>query len=382
MDPMSNCVCGRAIEDGDAQCAQCSALQELGLAAGATLVEVKAAHKMLVKVWHPDRFQSDPKLKQAAEAKLMAINRAFSDLTSEEYKGGERYRGAGGCKGGASQGAVSGESAEGTTAAAPAMPESTEGQVRERESRVSQGWVMGFGLGLVYRLLVLAVVLAIGTFFFNMADSYLATDPTMGRYYAGFKSKLKSDFEAARQRTWGELDQRIRGIFGGSSGTAPMAAPLVSEPKAAATETGPTTSGEKHVAAKAAATTLRLLPYVTVGLTRDEVESAQGPSTSSTSEKMMYGSSEVDLKDGKVAGWKVDPRSPLRVKLWPAGRVDASLRYFTVGSTKDEVLAVQGTPTSFSEDRFDYGNSSVYFRGKWVVDWKSDRGSIPLRAER
>ena len=33
--------------------------------------------------------------------------------------------------------------------------------------------------------------------------------------------------------------------------------------------------------------------------------------------------------------------------------------YFTVGSTKDEVLAVQGTPTEITDYEFRYGNSKV-----------------------
>jgi hypothetical protein len=35
--------------------------------------------------------------------------------------------------------------------------------------------------------------------------------------------------------------------------------------------------------------------------------------------------------------------------------------YFTLGSTKDEVLAVQGTPTSFSASEWNYGLSSIFF---------------------
>jgi hypothetical protein len=127
---------------------------------------------------------------------------------------------------------------------------------------------------------------------------------------------------------------------------------------------------------------MRLLPDVTLGLTRDEVIAAQGEPTSSTRDKLMYNESELDLKDGKVVGWKVDPRSPLRVKVWPEGPVDSSLRSFTVGSTKDEVLVVEGTPTSFSQDRFDYGRSAVYFRDGRVVAWKDGPGSVPLRTER
>ena len=93
------------MDDERALCARCGALQELGLVAGASLDEVKAAYKMLVKVWHPDRFQSDQKLARSAEAKLKAINTAYSNLSAEGYKGGIGNKGDRGNKGGASQGA-------------------------------------------------------------------------------------------------------------------------------------------------------------------------------------------------------------------------------------------------------------------------------------
>jgi len=51
-----------------------------------------------------------------------------------------------------------------------------------------------------------------------------------------------------------------------------------------------------------------------------------------------------------------------------------------VNSSKDEVLVVQGTPTKFSEDKFEYGDSVVNFRNNRVVNWKNDPGSVPLRA--
>jgi hypothetical protein len=58
--------------------------------------------------------------------------------------------------------------------------------------------------------------------------------------------------------------------------------------------------------------------------------------------------------------------------------VDPNLKSFGVGSTKNEVLVVQGTPTLFSEDTFGYGASEVYFKNERVVNWKSDP-AMPLR---
>ncbi len=206
----------------------------------------------------------------------------------------------------------------------------------------------------------------------------------MGKYCLRNPSpRLKLSLKVYGQLVLGIWVKSLRGLIEGSSGTAPVAASPVSDPEAtsAAEKTAASASGEKHAAMKTVPTPLRLMPYVTLGLSRDEVISAQGEPTSSTNDKLMYNESELDLKDGKVVGWKIDPRSPLRVKLWPERPLDTSLRVFTVGSTRDEVLVVEGTPTSFSQDRFDYGSSVVYFRDGRVIAWKNGPGSVPLRGE-
>ena len=48
----------------------------------------------------------------------------------------------------------------------------------------------------------------------------------------------------------------------------------------------------------------------------------------------------------------------LKARLEPSGPVSPSLGYFAVGSTKDEVLAVQGSPDSFTDTRWEYGSLS------------------------
>lgn len=58
------------------------ALDILGLRAGATPVEVKEAYRDLVKVWHPDRFGSDARLRQKAEERVKQINDAYRVLQS------------------------------------------------------------------------------------------------------------------------------------------------------------------------------------------------------------------------------------------------------------------------------------------------------------
>src|SRR6516164_4388602 len=52
----------------------------LGLEPGASVREVKAAYRALVKKWHPDQFHHDPHLQHLAEDKLKEINQAYTTL--------------------------------------------------------------------------------------------------------------------------------------------------------------------------------------------------------------------------------------------------------------------------------------------------------------
>ena len=123
------------------------------------------------------------------------------------------------------------------------------------------------------------------------------------------------------------------------------------------------------------------MPYITVGSTRQEVMDMLGAPTALADDKLVYGKSELYLRNGRVAGWRIDPvANPIRVKLWPSGAVDTSLDFFTIGDSKDIVLVVQGTPTAFSKDKFEYGGSEVDFENGEVVSWKEDPNSIRLRA--
>ncbi len=55
-------------------------LRVLGLAPGATEQAIKEAHRDLVKVWHPDRFGTDARLREKAQEKLKELNAAFDQL--------------------------------------------------------------------------------------------------------------------------------------------------------------------------------------------------------------------------------------------------------------------------------------------------------------
>jgi len=55
-------------------------LEVLGLGPDATKQQIDQAYRDLIKVWHPDRFESDPSLRRKAEEKLRQLNAAYDGL--------------------------------------------------------------------------------------------------------------------------------------------------------------------------------------------------------------------------------------------------------------------------------------------------------------
>ncbi len=58
------------------------AYEVLGVKPGVSMQELKAAHRDLAKVWHPDRFLHDPRLQEKAQEKLKEINEAYEQISS------------------------------------------------------------------------------------------------------------------------------------------------------------------------------------------------------------------------------------------------------------------------------------------------------------
>ena len=52
----------------------------LDLKTGATIDEARKAYKDLVRVWHPDRFAGNPRLRAKANEKLKEINLAYGEI--------------------------------------------------------------------------------------------------------------------------------------------------------------------------------------------------------------------------------------------------------------------------------------------------------------
>ncbi len=367
---MKLCMCGNAADDSGTLCSRCAALQTLELKYGATGEEIKAAYHLLVKVWHPDRFAHDPKLKEAADEKLKAINSAYLLLSCSSGKTTRKRWSRREDAGGAQR-----QPASDAAASQPAKPAPTS-----RGAKLRGMFVTFAALGMAQRLLILAGGLGTAALFAKFVESQLSSDPETARVYMVYKQAIAREAATSRTRVVDQMQQSLRSLIPFRSPVAAAPAPTAAA-HASQTPPEPAPMPTAHAAKKAQRPTIRLLPYVTVGLTEDEVIAAAGAPVSSSQDKLAYKGAEIDFTDGKVSGWKIDPfASPIRVKLWPDAPVDTSLQVFSVGSTKNDVLVVQGTPTSFSEDKFGYGASEVYFQNDRVVSWKNDPSSVPLRA--
>lgn len=114
--------------------------------------------------------------------------------------------------------------------------------------------------------------------------------------------------------------------------------------------------------------------YFTIGSSRQDVLRIQGTPSRITEDVWHYGRSKVFFENGRVSGWKESPGDPLSAippqEKAPAPR-NAPTRsaYFSLGSTKADVIAAQGEPIIKTDTLWDYGVSKVYFRNGRVSGW-------------
>lgn len=119
--------------------------------------------------------------------------------------------------------------------------------------------------------------------------------------------------------------------------------------------------------------------YFTLGSLRETVLSLQGTPTKLSNygnmETLQYGFNNVILENGRVIGYNnayYDKLDKLKVKLVPKNR-SLNSSSFSIGSTINEVLSVQGSPTklrkSGSKVTLHYGFNEVILENGIVIDY-------------
>ena len=108
--------------------------------------------------------------------------------------------------------------------------------------------------------------------------------------------------------------------------------------------------------------------WIWIGSTVGDVYAAQGIPTSTQGETWYYGKSQIRFARGRVISWNQHPDNPLRIARDQPVQMQEGI--FDVGSTKDAVLAIQGTPVTETDTVWDYGLSRVHFKNNHVTHWE------------
>ena len=118
-----------------------------------------------------------------------------------------------------------------------------------------------------------------------------------------------------------------------------------------------------------------------IGSTKDEVLAVQGTPSKVNGNEWGYNFSSIQFQNDRVLSYS-DISKNLHVRMDPSSEVSlASRKFFALGSTKDEVLAVQGTPSKINGDDWGYDFSSVRFRSGRVVSYSNISKNLKVKGE-
>jgi hypothetical protein len=110
-------------------------------------------------------------------------------------------------------------------------------------------------------------------------------------------------------------------------------------------------------------------PSFTYGSTMSEVLNVHGTPSHMDRDVWHYRGSKIYFRNGTVIRWEEGPEHRLRARVAPDATSKKQTFGFSKGSTKTEVLIVQGAPIRETDKMWDYGVSRIYFEGDQVIDW-------------
>jgi hypothetical protein len=290
----------------------------LGVPPDATWKQLRQAYKSLVNMWHPDRFQQDTRQRKLAEEKTKEIIQSYQEL-AEYYK-------------------KSGALPQVTKATKPPVTNDLSPQDAPDTHSVHASQ--------------------------DTEASSTVVTPPRARKSRRFKLTPRAIAGAAlagiAYLTWQVMPwERSDGLPPDENHSDQAADKQKNE------EPNHRRSSDKK--------------YFTFGTSLGEVYAIQGVPTKTEHDIWYYGSSKVYFAKGKVQRWEESPDNPLLTSINPwTEKMNAE--FFSKGSSKKEVLAVQGAPDRDAGSVWDYGVSRVYFDNDRVKGW--DESPLnPLRVQ-
>jgi len=123
--------------------------------------------------------------------------------------------------------------------------------------------------------------------------------------------------------------------------------------------------------------------YFTIGSTKNEVQALQGTPSSIIGDTWFYDASQIIFSNDRVIGYSNNSGN-LHIRLLPKtdGMHIREKGYFTVGSTRDEVIALQGTPSGIIGNTWIYGLSQIEFYNENVVSYSNVSKNLKVKTEK
>ncbi|SMC22429.1 DnaJ domain-containing protein [Desulfacinum hydrothermale DSM 13146] len=338
----------------------------LGLKPGAPQEAVKRAYRELAKQWHPDRFAQDtPMARAEAEERFKRLQEAYRRVLEHPleshasvHPSSHGHSGADGKTRGGETSRTERRSEPGGKAPGRQRAGTTADR---RRGSLLQRLLGGQGSATARRAAVAAVLCAVA---FALWYGRPGIHPV--------KAPPSSTRQAVRTPATpprGPLSTSTSGLAKKLDDAAKRQRDIVQ---------APARLPQDHARKDREKTPPRA--SFSLGSTQEEVLRVQGPPEKKYGNRWIYGLSEVRFRENRVTGYdNFDGR--LRVSLRPSRQqtTDGTRPFFTLGSTKDEVLRVQGTPTSVRGDRWTYGFSEVRFEDGRVVSYDNYFGNLKIR---
>jgi curved DNA-binding protein CbpA len=320
--------------------------QLLGLDHSASPQQVKKAYKSFVKKWHPDRFPQGSPQQQLAEDRLKDINAAYRRIRNSWSVHAFQQR----PEKRSSEGPQFHDQPTGDARPTPAASCTSASylikvtgriltffhefaaKVCHQANRTSRAWIL-----VLLLVSLMAILLQTNHYsFWNDRGGQYRTQrahaPLSSVASAPWQSKAPAEPESSET-----LDQKQ---------TRPPSE--LRDQSTTRSESEPVISGDS---------------FFTLGSNQKEVLRIQGKPSKVFGQTWTYGLSDVTFKEGRV--WRYHNfDGALRVQMlpsMPAGNA-YNRKTFSLGSTRDEVLIVQGTPTQVEPNKWSYGFSEVYFK--------------------
>ncbi|MEJ5365219.1 MAG: J domain-containing protein [Desulfosoma sp.] len=337
----------------------------LGLHPGASLQEVKRAYRESAKRWHPDRYAGVSDWERArAEEKFKDLQDAYRRILASLSPGGFSEREAAPDKKATGRPAPNGArspSREKEPFSRPGSDKTGEAASpwEKRWFEASARLVKSLGSG---KRAAAAAVLLLAALWGYWVHERHSKDVPLKTVPAAPAVSVPNGSQAS---SGSDLLARVEEAL-----SSPRAIP-------GQERRGGQTPGEAPAGPAGKSGTF------TLGSSEKDVLGIQGPPDKAGGGRWAYGLSEVRFKDGRVSGYdNFDGR--LRVSLLPSAEGShpgSGADFFTLGSSKDEVLRVQGTPTSVRGSVWHYGFGSVRFSEDRVVSFDNSFGNLKVRLE-